>query len=416
MDQIIIGLDYSHNNILTLESSSFNEFTQFLFSSGYKIGKIEAGFSSLKDLKKYNVIVLSTPKNINFSKGEIETIEKYVKNGGNLLCVSSTGGDFTNKTNFNELTQKFGFEFNPDEIYDSFKYINLQKRPIIDRLKHHIITEQITKIIFSSACSIQILEFEEDEKNKSITWLLESGLNGWRKRYDGEDWIEEDSPKTPLLVVAEYYKGKVVGFGNLSIFSSLGAREYGFSAFDNGILISNIFNFLSGAIDSQGKRITVELNLDLYYWLENILKQEKWENRSDIINVSLKYFKDNYDKIIEEIKKIRKERIKKREAYQRAKKKGKEKEIPEEKIIDKLPKVERKKEDLEDIMSALEDITGEKYEISIDLDTEEKDTGKEKPELDYNKEDIEEFEKGHPKRAIWHGKPTKAFNDWLRKR
>ena len=67
-------------------------------------------------------------------------------------------------------------------------------------------------------------------------------------------------------------------------------------------------------------------------------------------------------------------------------------------------------------MSALEDITGEKYEISIDLDTEEKDTNKDKPELDYNEEDIEEFEKDHPKKAIWHGKPTKAFNDWLRKR
>ena len=165
MDEVIIGLDYSHNNILKLESSSFGEFVQFLFTSGYKIGKIQAGFNSLEELKKYKAIILSTPKNINLKQGEIEVIEKYVTNGGSLLLVSSTGGDFTNKTNLNELTQKFGFEFVSDEIYDSVNYVNLQKRPIITRFKPHIITEQIKKIVFSSSCSTQILDFVEDENN-----------------------------------------------------------------------------------------------------------------------------------------------------------------------------------------------------------------------------------------------------------
>lgn len=411
--QTIIGLDYSHNNFLTLESSSSTDFTQFLFTSGYKLGKIQAGFNSLKDLKKYRVILLSTPKNVKLKQGEIEIIEKFVRNGGSLLCVSSTGGDFTNKTNLNELTRKFGFEFGSDEIYDSFNYINLQKRPVINRFKHHIITEQISKIVFSSACSIKILEFPEDEKNIKIDWLLESGLNGWRKKYDGEDWIEEDSPKTPLLVVSEYYKGRVVAFGNLSIFSSLGAHDYGFSAFDNGTLISNIFNFLIGDINSQGKRISIEVNLDLYYWLENILQQENWDNFSDLINVSLKYFKDNYDEIIEEIKKDRLERIEKRKADKKAKMEAKEK--AEENVLDKIPEIVRKKEDLEEIMSELGDLTGETYEISIDLDTEE-ETTVDKPIFDYNEEDINEFEEVHPKKAIWHGKPTKLFKDWLIKK
>jgi len=70
-----IGLDYSHNNILTLEASSFGEFTQFLFTSGYKIGKIEAGFHSLNELKKYNTIILSTPKNNNLKQSEINNLE-----------------------------------------------------------------------------------------------------------------------------------------------------------------------------------------------------------------------------------------------------------------------------------------------------------------------------------------------------
>jgi len=407
-----IGLDYSHNNILTLEASSFGEFTQFLFTSGYKIGKIEAGFHSLNELKKYNTIILSTPKNNNLKQSEINNLEKYIKGGGSLLIVSSTGGDYTNSTNLNELTRKFGFEFESDEIYDSVNYVNLQKRPIITRFKPHVLTEQIKKIVFSSSCSTQILDFIEDEKNIKIDWILQSGLNCWRKRYDGENWIEEDSPKIPLMVVVEYYKGKVVGFGNFSIFSSL-AREYGFSALDNDILIANILSFLIGSLDSEGKPVTVELNMDLYYWAEEIVKQEKWDNVSDLINVSLKYFKDNYGEIIKEIKKIRQERLEKRKAYEKTIKEAIKEAISQDQVLEKVPVMERKKEDLEDIMSALEDITGEKYEISIDLEEEDLVENKNMDSIEYNEEDIIEFEQGFPKKAIWHGKATIAFKEWL---
>jgi len=411
----LIGLDYSHNNILTLESSSFTEFTQFLFTSGYKLGKIETGFNSLGDLKKYNTVILSTPKNTSVKANEVKILESYVRNGGSLLITSSTGGDYTNKTNLNDLTRKFGFEFVSDEINDSVNYVNLQKRPIITRLRPHVITEQIKKIVFSSSCSIQILDFVEDEKNVKLEWVLQSGLNGWRKRYDGKHWIEEDCPKIPLMVVVEYYKGKVVGFGNLSIFSSL-TREYGFSAFDNDILIANILSFLTGSLDSEGKPVTIELNLDLYYWAENIVKQEKWDNISDLINVSLKYFKDNYSEIIKEIKKLRLERLEKRKAYEKTLEEKEKKVIVEDKVIDKVPVLVRKKEDLEEIMDALGDITGEKYEISIDIDEEEAEIPGQKSSLAYTDEDIKEFEKGYPKRAIWHGKPTKTFKEWLRKK
>jgi hypothetical protein len=411
--KVTIGLDYSHNNILTLEASSFSEFTQFLFNSGYKLGKIEAGYNSLDDLKKYNTIILSTPKNVNLKANEIEVLEKYVKEGGSLLIISSSGGDYTNNTNLNELTQKFGFKFVSDEIYDSVNYVNLQKRPIITKFKPHIITEQIKKIVFSSSCSTQILEFIEDEEDIKIEWIMQSGLNSWRRIFDGENWEEEDSPKVPLMVVVEYFKGRVVAFGNLSIFSSLG-REYGFSAFDNDIIIANILSFLLGSLDSEGKPVTIELNLDLYYWAEKIIKKEKWDNISDLINVSVKYFKDNYNEIIDKIKQLRLERIKKREDYEKKIKKKEEKIIAEDDVLEKVPVPVRKKEDLEEIMSALEDITGEKYEISIDL-AEEEDV-KDEEKLQYSDEDIVEFESEYDKKAIWRGKITKAFREWLKKK
>ncbi|MHA1489689.1 MAG: Gldg family protein [Promethearchaeota archaeon] len=420
MGEITIGLDYSHNNILTLEATSYSEFTQFLFASGYKLGKIQAGFDSLEKLKQYNCIIVSSPKNSFLSLEEIDILVEYVKNGGGLLITSSKGADLANQTNLSELTQRFGFEFVQDEIFDSVNYINLQKRPLLTKFKPHIITEQIKKIVFSSACSLKILDFVKDEKDIKIDQVVKTGLNSWRKRFDGEEWIEEDSPNIPLVVTVEYYKGKVVSFGNLSIFSSLG-REYGFTAFENDTLIANVLRWLSTDIDTQDKVITINLNIDLFYWADSIVKKENWDSISDLINVSLKYFKDNYKKIIQDFKRKKVKKVEKKFEYEKARKAGIT-ERAEDKVINLIPT--RDKKDLVEIMKALEELTGEKYELSIDL---EEDSEAEKQEVNvkiesingngigYTAEDIEQFERESLKKAIWHNKATKAFEEWLKK-
>jgi hypothetical protein len=133
------------------------------------------------------------------------------------------------------------------------------------------------------------------------------------------------------------------------------------------------------------------------------------------VNVSLKYFKDNYDQIIDEITKTQQEKQKKRKAFEK-KQKLAEKDVSEELVLEKVPIPERKKEDLVDIMSELEEITGEHYELSIDLEEEETEPVMTGSSLGYQQEDIDKFEKGFPKKAIWHGKPTKAFIEWLEKK
>lgn len=403
-----IGLDYSHNNKLTLEASSYNEFTNFLFSSGYKLGRIEVGLDSLKKLENYDAIILSTPNNSKIEKKEIEIIEKYVRNGGSILIISSMGGDYTNRTNLNELTQKFGFEFESDEINDSVNYVYLQKRPLITKLTPHVINEQVRQLVFSSACSLKVLDFIEDDQNIKIEIVANGGLNTWHKKYNGSDWIEEDCPKVPLIIAVEYFKGRIVGFGNLSMFSSLG-HEYGFSAFDNNFLIANTLKFLTSGAISSGKIITVNLNLNLFYWAQKVLEDQNWENVSDVVNVAVKYFKDNYKRAIKDIKQDQEEKLKKKKEFEKSKE-----EREEDKILEMIPV--RKKEDLEEIMSALEDLTGEKYEISIELDEEEEDKFLIEIDgdiLEYTLEDADQFNIETSKHAIWHGKPTKAFIEWL---
>ncbi len=357
-NDITVGLDYSHNNMLTLEASSYADFTQFLFTSAYKLGKIEAGFHSLEKVKNYNAIIMSIPKNINLAPKEIAVLEEYVRTGGSLLIIGSQGGQHNNRTNINELTRKFGFEFIADEINDSVNYINLQKRPLLADFKPHYITQNVKKIVLSSACSLGTIKLTAaQEKNIKVEVLVRGGLNCWRRRFDDKDWIEEDCPKVPLLLTSEYYNGQVVSFGTLSIFSSLG-REYGFSAFDNDIIIANILRWLTLDVAAEGKVITIEIQRDLFHWADSLLKRKKWENFSDVLNVGLKYFKDNYKAIMKELESKQVERY---QITPGPKKVVKEKE--EEKVIDLIPK--RKVEDLDDIISAIEDISGEKYERTL---------------------------------------------------
>lgn len=367
-NDIAIGLDYSHNNMLSLEAPSYADFTQFLFNSGYKLGKIEAGFSSEK-LGNYDVIIISTPKNISLNPKEIETLEDFVRNGGSLLIMGARGGDYLNRTNLNELTRNFGFKFASDEISDSVTYVNLQKRPLLQNFKPHFITEQIKKIVLSNPCSIEVLDFLE-EKNIRIEMIVKGGLNCWRNVFDGEDWIEEDCPKIPLMVAVEYFKGKVVAFGTLSILSSLG-REYGFSAFDNDLIIANILRWLTTDIEMEGKVITIDLQLDLFHWASSVIRAEDWDNFSDLINASLKYFKDNYNEILKEVEKLKKDKLERKKEHLEAIKKALEnQEKPEKELLEVIP--ERSKEDLEDILGAIEDLTGEKLDRTIDFEKEEK--------------------------------------------
>lgn len=376
MKNIAVGLDYSHNNMLTLEASSYADFTQFLFASAYKLGKIEAGFYALEKARIYDAVIISMPKNVNLKPKEVEVLEEYVRTGGSLLIIGSRGGEYLNRTNINELVSKFGFEFVTDEVNDSVNYVNLQKRPLLTNFKPHYITENIKKIVLSSACSLATLGFVEDEKNIQVEVLVRGGLNCWRNRFEEQKWIEDDSPKIPLLVAVNYYKGKVVAFGTLSIFSSLG-REYGFSAFDNDIIIANILRWLTLDVDSEGQVITIDLQKDLFYWANSIVKEKRWESFSDLVNVSLKHFKDNYKSIMNELKEIQQERYQRKKEYKEAIKEEKE----EEKVLDLIPK--RKKEDLEGIISAIEDVSGEKFERSFTPDEDEftEETKKKTPEV-----------------------------------
>ncbi len=421
-ERITIGLDYSHNNPLILETSSYNDFIEFLMTSNYQLSKIETGFFSIDILDQYDVLILPTPINSKLEERELENLEEFVKFGGSLLIFSSSGGDFSNNTNLNDLTKKFGFRFNSDEVQDSMNFVVLQKRMVLDDITPHAITEQVNKTVFSNACSLEILEEVTLREEIKLEELIRGGLNCWRKVLREKEWVEEDCPKIPLLVASEYHEGRVVGFGTVSIFSSLG-REYGFTAFNNNNLIANILRWLTLDIITEEKVINLNLSLEMYTWLNDLLTKDNWASVSDVISVALRYFKDNYKIIMDQLRRIEVEKVKTKIILENEGVDDQEIKI-DEKILRRIPG--RKKEDLEDILSSLGAITGENYELSEEFKELEKKAKKKKISIlsiqednkvdlvdKYYEEDIHLFEEETGKKAIWQGRITNAFKEWI---
>jgi len=291
-----IGFDYSHQNKLTIEDPGFNDFIEYLFDSNLKLGKIEAGITYEK-LSDYNVFIIGVPiAESHLSSEEIESLTKYVKDGGSLLVLNDKGGEYENKNNLNDLTQIFGIKFNPDQLFDNENYSKDISRPIIKDFKKHFITRDITQIIHSNGSTIEINELVETEDIDVSVIAFSSEESAWHKIFDGEAWVDEPVEKAPIIAIGHYGMGKIVAIGNLSLFSGF-HDSYGIHAADNFKLISNIVTWLMNKAHSKEAQLSkpiylsVPIEQDLYYWMKEKLDEERWKNVEEIINFALKVVK-----------------------------------------------------------------------------------------------------------------------------
>jgi len=291
-----IGFDSSHKNKLTIEDPGFNDFIEYLFNSDLKLGKIEAGITYEK-LADYNVFIIGVPIAESYlSSEEIDFLSKYVNDGGSLLIVNDKGGEIENKNNLNDLTKIFGIKFNPDQLYDNENYSKDISRPIIKDFKKHFITRDITQIIHSNGCTIEIDKSVETEDIDVTAIGVSSEKSAWHKIFDGEDWVDEPVEHAPILAIGHYGLGKIVAIGNLSLFSGF-HDLYGIHAADNFKLISNIVSWLMNKAHCQEAQLsnpiymTVPIEQDLYYWMKEKLDEERWKNVEEIVNFALKIVK-----------------------------------------------------------------------------------------------------------------------------
>jgi hypothetical protein len=294
--KIAIGFDYSHNNKLTIENNAFTDFVQYLFDSGFQLGKIEAGLASEK-LKNYDIFILGVPHlGPDLDSDEIACLVEYVASGGSLLIINDGGGDYENKNNLSELSSKFGITFNADKLYDNKNFSQDNSHPMIKDFSSHFITRDLHQFTHSNGCSLTIDKSVEKDDIDVNAIAFSSEDSSWHSYYDGDGWHDDSKHHLPIVGVSHYYMGKIVAIGNLSIFSSLN-KSYGLRSADNFKLVSNIISWLLNKAGSKEEQVlkpiysTVAISQDLFYWLKDMINLGKWKNLDEVINFALRIVK-----------------------------------------------------------------------------------------------------------------------------
>ena len=87
---------------------------------------------------------------VDFSKEERETVDKFVDNGGKLLLI----GDPTRPSQMNSLSLKFGLIFEPDYLYNMKENDANYRNIFITEFEENEITKDLQKITLYTAGSI----------------------------------------------------------------------------------------------------------------------------------------------------------------------------------------------------------------------------------------------------------------------
>ncbi|MHA1820797.1 MAG: Gldg family protein [Promethearchaeota archaeon] len=301
-----VVLDQAHNNSLVIETTSYEEFIQFLFQN-FAVGKISQLEITEEKLAPYKLLIIGNPR-AQYTIEEINVILEFVKKGGRLLIFSDEGGDISNKTNLNGITRHLGFEILPNLVFDNSENAGKVIWPVFGRFYSHPITAKLSKIAVAAGCSFEVLsqeEYQEFEEfaDVSLQPLIRGSLTSRMKIFDysTNKWDEQSAKDTIIAISGIYAEGKFAALPTPSILSSIN-KNYGWNAVDNALFIAELINWLmkdkekiiEASQYSNNLKIEIKLDKQNYKFITSLLKDKssQWNEISEIINYAIKLFKD----------------------------------------------------------------------------------------------------------------------------
>lgn len=137
------------------------------------LNKEEINFDKLM---KAGLIIFSGSRDP-FTEEEIAALSKYIKEGGNVLCLMTDGCDVRNNSNLSILTSQFGIECNSDCVVRTsfYKYFHPKEAYI----HNGILNEEVSRVANGLA---------KEAKKPQNTFL--SNVIG---KDDEEDYMKEAS-------------------------------------------------------------------------------------------------------------------------------------------------------------------------------------------------------------------------------
>lgn len=206
---------------------------------------------------KHDLLIFACPDNSKLTDKEIESILNFIKEGKGLLILNHAGGDKGLRTNLGELTSKFGFYFNNDEIFDYNNNLDYPSYVLINNIEQHEITKNITNFCYRIGCSLIL------ERNIPIIAHTDT---------------KATPPNAPIFVLRQYGKGRVAALGSYELFRD--EINGGISYEYNLKLAINLFNWLLNAPnklnnnEKKNNSITLDVNVGAREKPKLILKQE----------------------------------------------------------------------------------------------------------------------------------------------
>ena len=236
-----ILIDLTHNE-------SYRKIPAGIFDLDYifQFTNPSGSFPGFDELKQYDILLIGEilpakdKKDHLFFNEEIQTIKKYVQNGGNLLITTSSGGDFDYLRNegslraFYKITgvKRFwwGELFNREEG----KYIGSYENIVFSEFPTHRIFNGVQKLILTD-CT-----FLETDEDSEVGILLDCEPDSLF-RYYSDDFVEKIG-KEALITLKETDGGKCLTIGSTLFMTD--DEKYGIGAESNGIFFKNIIEFL----------------------------------------------------------------------------------------------------------------------------------------------------------------------------
>ena len=218
-----IAFDESHKSRGKIDNN-YTGLKKYLESLGFICHQFMEFPITRNNLKPYDILVIPCPDFSKFSREEIDAIVKWVKeDGGGLLLLSHAGGDKGRRSNLSELSEKFGIQFENDQVLDKTKNFGIESLPEITNFgPPNPITEGITSICYRAGSSITT------SGSSAVPVVLSN---------------ETSEPfASPLIVIIEAENGRVIGCGSYEIFRDKVAG--GFEHDQHAKLAKNIFNWL----------------------------------------------------------------------------------------------------------------------------------------------------------------------------
>jgi len=180
-------------------------------------------------LKDYDILIIKCPTN-SFSDNEVDSIVKFVENGGGLYLIGDHTNVFGMNFYLNQISEKFGIIFRYDSTHDlETKGLSIYKPP---ELFNHPITQHTEKINFLSSCTF---DAPINSEHVIVGYGLTSAMgtytteNFFRESLYGESDVEQGLFLQTIAL--KYGKGRIVAFSDSTCISNFCVYMDGYPSF-----------------------------------------------------------------------------------------------------------------------------------------------------------------------------------------